>query len=81
LTCIKLFSAIGHYGFTMTICPTCPYCTRTMILVHQPDARRSRRDVYECDHCGAVFSEAPPLSAPAIDRAMVLNFGAPAIQH
>jgi hypothetical protein len=81
LTCIKLCSDGGRYDFTMTKCPTCPYCARTMTLVHQPDATRSRRDVYECGHCGAVFSEAPTLGSPAIDRAMVLNFGAPAIQH
>lgn len=52
-----------------------------MSLVHQQEAKRSRRDIYECDHCGAVFSEAAPLTSPAIDRAMVLNFGASAIQH
>lgn len=81
MTCIKLFSAAGRYSFTMTKCPTCPYCARTMSLVQQRDAARSRRDVYECDHCGAVFSEAATLRSPAIDRAMVLNFGASAIQH
>jgi hypothetical protein len=52
-----------------------------MVLVYEPDEVGLRHDVYRCENCGVVFSEAQAVRSPATDRALVLNFGTDTIQH
>lgn len=49
--------------------------------VSEPDREASGHDVYRCENCGVIFSEAEAARSPNTDRALVLNFGTDAIQH
>jgi hypothetical protein len=52
-----------------------------MVLVCDPDGGGPRHDIYCCENCGVIFSEAQAARSPATDRALVLNFETDTIQH
>jgi uncharacterized Zn finger protein len=52
-----------------------------MAKASEPDRAGTGHDVYRCENCGVVFSEAEAVRSPDTDRALVLNFGVDSVRH
>lgn len=69
------------YGNVMGKFPACPNCARKMRPVPESELAGSGHDVYRCEPCGVMFTEAPDMRSPDTDRALDLNFGTNAVRH